>query len=79
MKFSVTIPAYKSQFLQEAVMSVVDQEYADWELIVVDDCSPGNLEAIVKPFLSDDRVRYYRNNHRYQCNIPFYYSCSLFI
>ena len=62
MKFSVTIPAYKSQFLQEAVMSVVDQEYADWELIVVDDCSPGNLEAIVKPFLSDDRVRYYRNN-----------------
>jgi glycosyltransferase involved in cell wall biosynthesis len=61
MKFSVTIPAYKSQYLQEAIESVASQTYANWELIIVDDCSPENLFAIVKPFLTDDRIHYYRN------------------
>ena len=61
MKFSVTIPAYKAQFLSEAIKSVVCQTYADWELIVVDDCSPEDLKSIVKPYLIDSRVRYYRN------------------
>ena len=61
MKFSVTIPAYKSQFLDEAIKSVVCQTYSDWELIIVDDCSPENLEAIVRPYLTDSRIHYYRN------------------
>lgn len=61
MKFSVTIPAYKAQYLQEAIESVTSQTYADWELVIVDDCSPENLEPIVKPFLTDSRIRYYRN------------------
>ena len=60
-KFSVTIPAYKSQFLQEAIESVVSQTYTDWELIIVDDCSPEDLHTIVKPYLKDERIHYYRN------------------
>lgn len=61
MKFSITIPAYKSQFLDEAIRSVLCQSYADWELIIVDDCSPEDLETIVRPYLSDKRINYYRN------------------
>jgi len=61
MKFSITIPAYKAQFLAEAIESIAAQSYADWELIIVDDCSPENLAAIVKPYLKDSRIRYYRN------------------
>lgn len=61
MKFSVTIPAYKAQYLGEAIESVLSQTYPDWELIIVDDCSPEDLHAIVKPFLNDSRIRYYRN------------------
>ena len=61
MKFSVTIPAYKSQFLKEAIESVVAQTYQDWELIIVDDCSPENLHSIAEPFLQDKRIHYYRN------------------
>lgn len=62
MKFSVTIPAYKSQYLREAIESIVCQTYTDWELIIVDDCSPEDLKSIVAPFLSDLRVSYYRND-----------------
>lgn len=61
MKFSVLIPSYKPQYLREAVKSVINQTYTDWELIVVDDCSPSDLHAIVSPFLQDQRVHYYRN------------------
>jgi len=61
MRFSVTIPAYKSQFLKEAIESVAYQTYQDWELIIVDDCSPENLYSIVKPYLSNNRIHYYLN------------------
>lgn len=61
MKFSITIPAYKSRFLDEAIRSVVSQICPDWELIIVDDCSPEPLKEIVEPFLTDQRVRFYRN------------------
>ena len=61
MKFSVTIPAYKSQYLKGAIESVVSQTYSDWELIIVDDCSPENLKSIAEPFLNDKRISYYRN------------------
>lgn len=62
MMFSVTIPAFKSDYLAEAVASVVGQSYADWELIVVDDCSPADLRSILSPWLDDGRVHYYRNS-----------------
>lgn len=61
MKFSITIPAYKSRFLQDAIESVVSQNNSDWELIIVDDCSPEDLYTIIEPFLEDQRIHYYRN------------------
>lgn len=65
MKFSVTIPAYKPEFLQEAIESVQSQSYPDWELIIVDDCSPTDIQSIVAPFMRDPRISYYRNNKNF--------------
>lgn len=61
MTFSVTIPAYKQRFLREAIESVVSQTYADWQLVIVDDCSPEDLASVVAPYLADSRISYYRN------------------
>ena len=57
---TIAIPAYKATFLKEAISSALNQTYANIELIVVDDCSPENIENIIKEF-NDSRIRYYRN------------------
>lgn len=62
IKFSILIPAYKSLYLYEAINSVVNQNYDDWELIVVDDFSPNNIKEILDKF-SDQRISYYRNEY----------------
>lgn len=60
MKFSITIPAYKAKYLQEAIESVLAQTLSDFELIIVNDASPEDLDSIVEKF-HDPRIRYFRN------------------
>ena len=59
-KVSFVLPAYKRRFLKEAIASILVQTYRDFELIVVDDCSPEGLKEIVDQF-HDARLAYYRN------------------
>jgi glycosyltransferase involved in cell wall biosynthesis len=48
---SVIIPAYNAgKFLGEAIKSVVDQLYQPLEIIVIDDGSTDNTEAVAKSF-----------------------------
>jgi len=54
------MPAWKARFLKDSVGSIVAQTSSDWELVVVDDCSPEPLNEIVNSF-QDSRIRYYRN------------------
>ena len=48
-------------FLHEAVESVLQQSYGDWELWMVDDCPDEPHEAIVRAY-SDDRIHYLAND-----------------
>lgn len=60
MKYSITIPAYKAAFLHECIASILAQTYPDFELIIVNDASPEDLDAVVNQF-TDSRIRYYKN------------------
>ena len=57
IKFSVTVPAYKAQFLAECIDSILAQTYKNFELIIVNDASPQNLEGIISKY-DDQRIRY---------------------
>ena len=57
---SVAIPAYKGRYLAEAIQSVLSQSFEDFELIIVNDQSPENIDEIVGGF-TDQRIRCYTN------------------
>jgi len=59
-KISVLIPTYNyAQFLPEAIESVLAQDFRDFELLIVDDCSPDNTAEIVQPYgAKDPRIRF---------------------
>lgn len=59
-KLTFGLPAYKAPFLREAIDSILAQSYTDFELVIVNDASPENLDEIVQAY-SDKRIRYYRN------------------
>lgn len=61
IKFSILIPAYKTVFLDEAILSVKNQDYSNWELVIVDDDSPFDVFSIVNKY-KDSRIRYFRND-----------------
>lgn len=65
MKFSIIIPSYKKRYLDEAINSVISQTHNDWELIIVNDCSPEDIDAVVSPHLSDSRIKYHVNDHNF--------------
>ena len=60
IKFSIIIPAFKEQYLEYAIKSVLCQKYDNWELIILNDRSPYNLDTIVLKF-GDKRIRYLIN------------------
>lgn len=60
MLFTIAIPAYKSKFLKECIESILIQTCTDFELIIINDCSPEPIDAIVHQF-NDPRIAYYKN------------------
>lgn len=58
---SVCIPTYRgAEYLGRAIESVLAQTFRDFELLVIDDNSPDDAEAIVARY-KDPRLRYLRN------------------
>jgi glycosyltransferase involved in cell wall biosynthesis len=58
---SFVVPCYKlGHLLAECVGSVLSQTYTDWELLIMDDCSPDNTAEVAQSF-QDPRVKHIRN------------------
>ena len=56
---SVIMPAYNAKkYIHEAIESVINQTYQNWELIVVDDCSTDGTKKIIETFAcQDERIK----------------------
>ena len=62
-KISIIIPTYNSaQYICEAIESVLNQTYKDFEIIVVDDGSTDNTKEVIKPYLNKIKYIYQQNS-----------------
>lgn len=57
---SIIMPYYNAaDYIFETVSAIINQTYKDWELIIVDDCSPApeTLDVLKKVALLDERIQ----------------------
>jgi glycosyltransferase involved in cell wall biosynthesis len=60
VKVSILLPTYNNyEDLGNAITSVMDQTYTDWELIIIDDASTDETQALLKTLLLNNK---YPNN-----------------
>lgn len=53
---SIIMPSYNTgKYIKDAIYSVINQTYQNWELIIIDDCSSDDTIAIIKQ-ISDSRI-----------------------
>ncbi len=59
-KVSICIPTYNyARFLPEAINSVLKQNFTDYEILIIDDCSDDNTKEVVSNYAKrDSRVRF---------------------
>lgn len=58
---SIIMPSYNTApYIKQTIQSVLDQTYANWELIIVDDCSTDNTNEVVDT-IKDCRIHYFKN------------------
>lgn len=51
VKLSIIIPNYnKGEYIEECLNSIINQNYSDYEIIVIDDCSTDNSLSILEKF-----------------------------
>ena len=63
-KVSVCITTYNyARFLPEAIESILNQDFADFELLIIDDCSKDNTAEVVQKYAAKDaRIRFSVNS-----------------
>ena len=64
-KISVVIPVYNpnKEWFKQAVESILKQTYSDFELIIADDGSNKDIEALIRSF-NDSRIKHLKLPHR---------------
>lgn len=69
MLFSILIANYNNgHFFKDCYQSILGQTYANWEVIIVDDCSTDNSVAVIKEIIGNDiRFKIFFNKENKGC------------
>ena len=68
MLFSVLIASYNNGiYIEDAINSIYNQTYTNWEIIIVDDCSTDISHEVYKQYQDDPRIHIYYNKKNCGC------------
>ena len=63
MRVSIIIPTFnRANYVEDAISSALAQDYENLEIIVSDNASTDNTEQVVKLFLKNPKVKYFKNS-----------------
>jgi glycosyltransferase involved in cell wall biosynthesis len=63
VRVSIVIPTFnRAVYLEGAISSALEQDYEDLEIVIADNASTDNTEAVAKVYSRDPRVKYFRND-----------------
>lgn len=62
---AIVIPVYNgAKTINQAIDSVLNQTHQAFRLLIIDDGSTDNTEEVCIPYLSDERIHYFKESHR---------------
>src|SRR5437660_2069334 len=64
-KVSICVPTFNgADYLRQAIDSVLEQDYQDFEIVIVDNCSTDQTAAVVDGLLlkAGERIRFFKND-----------------
>lgn len=69
-KISVVMSTYnRAGYVKEAIESILNQTYKDFEFIIIDDCSTDNTSEVIQSYVDkDDRIVFIRNEKNMDYN-----------
>lgn len=60
---SIIIPVYNTEkYIEECIKSLLEQTYDNYEIIIINDCSLGNIDELIKNYNSS-KITYIKNKH----------------
>ena len=52
---SIITPTFNSEdYIEKTLVSIINQTYKNWELLIIDDCSVDNTADVIKEFFNED-------------------------
>ena len=67
--FSIIIPSFnRTHIIDRAIQGVLQQTFQDFEILIVDDGSTDNTQAIVKEYSADLKIKYIYQNNQGVCS-----------
>lgn len=62
---SIIVPVYRAEpYIAEAIAMVQGQTYPDWELLLIEDCSPDDSAAVIRKKLAENGFRNVHAGHK---------------
>lgn len=60
----------RGDLIAETLDSICNQQFTNWECLIIDDWSTDNTQDVLHPYLADERIKYYKRGEAHAKGCP---------